>query len=250
MTRLISRLDIKSEFLIKGINFEGLRTIGNPNDFAKKYYLNGIDEIIYIDTVATLYGRNNLYHILKKTCEDIFIPISAGGGISTIEDAENLFQNGADKIFINSTAVKNKTILVDLVKRFGSANIIASIEVKKIEKKWFIYTDNGREKSKYEFFEWLKIVQDFEVGEIFITSIDSDGTKKGFDLSLCENLDNKINVPYILSGGVTQLEHFDQIKKNCNPSGIAVGTCLHYNLLSIDIIKKHMIKIGFKNVRF
>ena len=192
MTRLIARLDIKSDKLIKGINFEGLRIIGNPYEFANKYYEDGIDEILYIDTVATLYGRNNLKHILNKTSEKLFIPVTAGGGVSNITNAQELLDNGADKIFVNSSAVREPNILRALVDKFGSANIVSSIEAKNINNEWLVYIDNGREKTNYKLEQWLEIVQDSGVGEILITSIDFDGTKKGFDINLFENITNLI----------------------------------------------------------
>lgn len=250
MTRLIARLDIKSDKLIKGINFEGLRIIGNPYEFANKYYKDGIDEILYIDTVATLYGRNNLKHILNKTSEKLFIPVTAGGGVSNITNAQELLDNGADKIFVNSAAVREPNILRALVDKFGSANIVSSIEAKNINNEWLVYIDNGREKTNYKLEQWLEIVQDSGVGEILITSIDFDGTKKGFDINLFENIENKINVPYVISGGMGTLEHLKKIKEVCRPSGIAIGTSIHYQILKIHKIKKIMLDLGFKNVRY
>tara|TARA_X000000950_G_C13869146_1_gene642151 strand:+ start:117 stop:869 length:753 start_codon:yes stop_codon:yes gene_type:complete len=250
MTRLIARLDIKSDKLIKGINFEGLRIIGNPYEFANKYYEDGIDEILYIDTVATLYGRNNLKHILNKTSEKLFIPVTAGGGVSNITNAQELLDNGADKIFVNSSAVREPNILRALVDKFGSANIVSSIEAKNINNEWLVYIDNGREKTNYKLEQWLEIVQDSGVGEILITSIDFDGTKKGFDINLFENIENKINVPYVISGGMGTLEHLKKIKEVCRPSGIAIGTSIHYQILKIHEIKKIMLELGFKNVRY
>ncbi len=250
MTRLIARLDIKSDKLIKGINFEGLRIIGNPYEFANNYYEDGIDEILYIDTVATLYGRNNLKHILNKTSEKLFIPVTAGGGVSNITNAQELLDNGADKIFVNSAAVREPNILRALVDKFGSANIVSSIEAKNINNEWLVYIDNGREKTNYKLEQWLEIVQDSGVGEILITSIDFDGTKKGFDINLFENIENKINVPYVISGGMGTLEHLKKIKEVCRPSGIAIGTSIHYQILKIHEIKKIMLELGFKNVRY
>lgn len=249
MTRLIARLDIKSDKLIKGINYEGLRIIGDPNEYALKFFNEEIDEILYIDTVATLYGRNNLNHILEKTSDNIFIPVTAGGGISDITDAERLFYSGADKIFINSAFVRNPDIIKDFVYKFGSANIVSSIEAKRVSEDWLVYIDNGREKTKYNISDWLTIVQESGVGEILLTSIDQDGTKKGFDLDLYEKVNNEIKIPFVVSGGFGSLNDLILLKKVCNPSGIAIGTSLHYGLFSINDIKKKMIVAGFQNVR-
>ena len=149
--RIIARLDIKSENLIKGIQFEGLRVIGNPNEYALKYYNDNADEILLIDTVASLYNRNNIVEIINKASENIFVPITAGGGIREIKDVERLLKNGADKVFVNTGAVKNPKLITDLVKEFGSQSIVSSIEAKKIsEKKWEVYTENGREKTNLD----------------------------------------------------------------------------------------------------
>ena len=236
--RIISRMDIKGLNLIKGIQFEGLRVIGDPNEFALKYYNESADEILLLDTVASLYGRNNIVEIINKATKNIFIPITAGGGIRSIKDVELLLRNGADKICINTGAVKNPNLINDLVNEFGSQSIVSSIEAKKISSdKWEVYTENGREKTGVNVENWLSEVIDRGVGEIILTSIDNDGTKKGFDLDLFEKIFEKSSVPLIFSGGMSAPEDLIGLSKLSQSDGVAVGSILHYNNSSILKIK-------------
>jgi len=197
-TRLIARLDIKAPFLVKGIQLEGLRKLGDPNDFALKYYHAGIDEIFYIDIVASLYDRNSLTDIISKTTNEIFVPITVGGGIRSLHDVEKALRAGADKVAINTAAIKNPILIEEIAKRFGSSCVVLSIEAKKTNKdNWEAYYDNGREHSSLDLVEWAMEGQDRGVGEILITSVDRDGTKKGFDVDLVENISDKVKVPLI-----------------------------------------------------
>ena len=236
--RIISRLDIKSENLIKGIQFEGLRVIGDPNKFALKYYEDKADEIILIDTVASLYNRNNLVEIIKEASENIFIPITAGGGIRTTKDVENLLKNGADKIFLNTGAIKKPTLINELVKEFGSQSVVSSIEAKKVSlNKWEVYTENGRERTNIDVEQWLLEVIDRGAGEIILTSIDNDGTRKGFDLELFKKVSPKCNVPLIFSGGMSSPKDILNLRLLSQSDGIAVASILHYNEYTIMDIK-------------
>ena len=236
--RIIARLDIKSENLIKGIQFEGLRVIGNPNEYALKYYNDNADEILLIDTVASLYNRNNIVEIINKASENIFVPITAGGGIREIKDVERLLKNGADKVFVNTGAVKNPKLITDLVKEFGSQSIVSSIEAKKIsEKKWEVYTENGREKTNLDLEDWLLEVVDRGAGEIILTSIDNDGTKKGLDLELFQKINDKCKVPFVFSGGMSSPQDILGLEELSQSDGIALASILHYEDFSITDIK-------------
>tara|TARA_B100001063_G_scaffold94640_1_gene88278 strand:+ start:572 stop:1321 length:750 start_codon:yes stop_codon:yes gene_type:complete len=236
--RIIARLDIKSENLIKGIQFEGLRVIGNPNEYALKYYNDNADEILLIDTVASLYNRNNIVEIINKASENIFVPITAGGGIREIKDVEKLLKNGADKVFVNTGAVKNPKLITDLVKEFGSQSIVSSIEAKKIsEKKWEVYTENGREKTNLDLEDWFLEVVDRGAGEIILTSIDNDGTKKGLDLELFQKINDKCKVPLVFSGGMSSPQDILGLEELSQSDGIALASILHYEDFSITDIK-------------
>jgi imidazole glycerol-phosphate synthase subunit HisF len=244
--RIISRLDIKGSNLIKGIQLEGLRVIGDPNFYAKKYFDDGADELLLIDCVASLYGRNNLFDIIKKASNEIFIPITVGGGIRSIEDAENLFLNGADKIAINSKAIVNPEIIDRLAKNFGSQAIVSSIQAKKFNNKWLAFYDNGREKSEKDVIDWTKEVQDRGAGEILITSIDKEGTKDGFDMELCELINSICEIPVIYSGGMNSKTDLEKFKDFSECDALAAASILHYNECSIREIKNFAKNISLK----
>tara|TARA_Y100000816_G_scaffold93785_1_gene64999 strand:- start:2493 stop:3224 length:732 start_codon:yes stop_codon:yes gene_type:complete len=237
--RIIPRLDIKSGNLIKGINLEGLRVLGDPNKFALEYYNQNADELLFMDVVATLYGRNNLEKTIREISKDIFIPITVGGGIRNIDDASRMFENGADKIALNTAVLNNNKLLEDLVKKFGSQNIIVSIEAKNIsEKLWHAYTHNGREKTNINVIDWIKKINLIGAGEILLTSIDKEGMRKGFDVKLAQEASKSSKIPLIISGGMGSLEHLKDIVNMVD--AICVADALHYKRYSIHDIKSFL----------
>ena len=244
--RIVSRLDIKNDYLIKGLALEGLRKLGNAKDFAKKYYQFGIDEIIYIDTVASLYSREGIFKILMETVQEVFVPITVGGGIRTVNDAYKYFDHGADKIFINTAAVENPEIIDKLVNKFGSANITLSVETFKDQEgeTWGVYTSNGRDKSNKELSEWILEATERGVGEIFITSVNFDGFQQGFDYELMSHILSISNLPVVLSGGFGQIKHLENLSQKL--SGIAVGSSLHYGKIEILEIKDKLKSLNFE----
>ena len=187
--RIISRIDIKNEFVIKGINLEGLRKIGDPLEIATNYYRDGIDEIMMMDAVASLYGRNNLFDIVEKSVKNIFVPITLGGGIRSLNDIDKALKSGADKVAINSYATENPNFIKEAVKNFGSSTITVYVEAKNVgEGKWEAYKNSGRDKTGLEIIDWIQKVQDYNCGELLITSIDYEGLQEGFDLELLNKL--------------------------------------------------------------
>jgi cyclase len=241
--RLISRLDIKGSYLIKGIHLEGLKKIGNPNVFAKKYYKDGIDEILYIDVVASLYGRNNLEEIIKSTVKDVYVPITVGGGIRSIEDVRQILKCGAEKVAINTAVTKNPSLIRQIIKRFGSQSIVVSIEAKKIaNSKWEVYTENGREKTGIDVLDWARKVDDLGAGEILLTSIDNEGTLKGFDNNLIDVISKNVSIPVIASGGMGNIDHAVSVIKDANADAIAIANVLHYGELSVSEIRDKLIE--------
>ncbi len=239
--RLIARLDIKGPNLIKGIHLEGLRVIGDPQEFAKKYYEQGADELLYIDIVASLYGRSNLTEIVKKAAHDIFVPLTVGGGIRAISDVEDLLRSGADKVAINTAVVKNPKLITEIANRFGSQCMVLSIEAKKQDSGlWEAYTDCGRERSGLDVEQWVAQAVDMGAGEVLVTSIDMEGTKKGFDKELISMVTNSVNVPVIASGGYGQAVDL-KIASDAGADGIAVADALHYNRTTIDELRKHAV---------
>ncbi len=241
--RVIARLDIKNEYVIKGIHLEGLRKVGNPNELAKKYYENGADEIVLMDAVAAYYDRNSLSDIIKKTTEEIFIPITVGGGIRTLKDIQEALNSGADKVAINTQAVREPSFLREASKIFGSQCIVSSIVAKKIDtEKWEVYTENAREPSGIDVLEWAMKVQKLGAGEIMLTSIDKEGTQKGFDIELCKVVSNTVSIPVISSGGAGSADHIRRLFKECNNiDAVAIASILHYEVETIANIKQELL---------
>lgn len=241
--RVIARLDIKNEDVIKGINFEGLRVVGKPNELAKKYYNDGADELIYSDCVASLYGRNNLAKLVKKAAQDIFIPITVAGGIRNEKDADSLMKNGSDKLAVNTQLFKNKEAGKLLVQKYGSQSVMLSIQAKKISKtSWEAYMNFGRDKTNMDVIEWAKEMAEYNFGELLLTSIDADGLSGGFDVELYEKISKIVNIPIIACGGFGKLNHITELKKHADIDAISVSKALHYKEIEISDIKDFIKK--------
>ncbi len=227
--RIIPRLDIKGPNLVKGIHLEGLRVLGSPENFAKIYYETGADEIFFQDIVASLYDRNSLKDIISQTAKNIFIPITVGGGLRTINDINEVLRSGADKVSINTAAIRNPKFISEAANKFGSSTIVVAIEaIKQNNDEYHCFVDNGREETKMEVTKWAKEVQNLGAGEIIITSVDKEGTKEGLDLDLVKKISNVVTIPIIVHGGVGNLEG---IRKgiNAGADGVAIASLLHYN---------------------
>ena len=238
--RAIAKLDIKGPKLIKGVSYEGVRVIGDPKDYAKKYYHDGIDELIYIDTVASLYNRISLFDLVEKTVKDVFIPLTVGGGVRSINDVDRLLRSGADKIAINTEAVKNPNLISKVARRFGSQCMVLSIQACKQESGiWEAYTDCGREHSGLNAVDWAIKGEKMGAGEILLTSVDRDGTCKGYDIDLVKKITNSVRIPVIATGGMgTPQDLVDVIKKG-NADAVAMGHVLHYDKLRIRDLKQY-----------
>lgn len=235
--RIIARLDVKNNFVIKGIHLEGLRKIGNPVELAKKYYNDGVDEIIFMDAVASLYERNNIFDIIRAACKEVFIPITIGGGLRSLNDIALSLESGADKVSINTQAIKTPQLIKDASRIFGSQCIVGSIEAKKNKTSWEVYFDNGREFTGIDVVDWAKKLEDLGIGELLITSIDQEGTKKGFDLDLMKKITDSVNIPVIASGGAGCLNHISDLFKVAEVSAVAIASMIHYNIVNLDEIK-------------
>ncbi|MFN3666183.1 MAG: imidazole glycerol phosphate synthase subunit HisF [Sediminibacterium sp.] len=246
--RIIARIDVKNEYVIKGIHLEGLRKVGDPNELAVKYYQQGIDEIVFMDAVASLYERNNIFPIIEKACKDVFIPITIGGGIRRVADIEKALKSGADKIAINTQAIKTPQIIKEASRIYGSQCIVASIEAKKKGNSWEAYIDNGREETGVDVLEWATRLEELGAGEIMITSVDKEGTKKGFDIELTKKITERLSIPVIASGGAGNIIHIEELCNNTDASGIAIASVLHYNFLDIGQIKSRLHAKGI-NIR-
>lgn len=236
--RVIARLDVKGPNLIKGVHLEGLRVIGDPGEYAKRYYEQGADEIIYMDIVASLYGRSNLVEIVRKTTEDVFIPVTVGGGIRTVEDVRALLDSGADKVAINTSAVNSPDLITEVSERFGSQCMVLSIEAKKQpDGRWRVYTDNGRERTALDAVEWARRGVELGAGEILLTSIDREGTRRGFDLELTKMVTEAVSIPVIASGGMGRVEDFVSVVRHAGADAVAMADVLHYNRLQFSDVR-------------
>ena len=245
--RLIARLDVKGPNLIKGVNLEGLRKIGDPNLFAKKYYEQGIDEIIYMDIVASLYNRNNLLDIVRQTTQDIFIPITVGGGVRSVDDVKEALRAGADKVAINTAAIKRPSLVFEVSQRFGSQCMVLSIEAKKVsDGKWEAYYDNGREHTGVDAVEWAKKGCELGAGEILLTSVDMEGTAKGFDYELVKAVSASVPIPVIASGGMGIIDDFEKVIKEASADAVAMAHVLHYGKMTLEDIREEATKRGIK----
>jgi cyclase len=236
--RLIARLDIKGPNLIKGIHLEGLRVMGSPNEYALRYYLQGADELIYMDCVASLYGRNHLGDIVKAAAKDIFVPMTVGGGIRSVDDATEILRAGADKVAVNTAAVANPQLITDIAQRFGSQCMVLSIEAKQVgSDRWEVYTDNGRERTGLDVIEWVKRGAAMGAGEILLTSVDREGTRKGFDIALVKAVSAEVAVPVIASGGMGKPEDLLEVINEGGADAVAMADILHYKRAEIFDIR-------------
>lgn len=247
--RLIARLDIKGPNLIKGISFEGLRVIGDPKFYAFKYYQDGADELLYIDTVASLYNRNSLGDLLKRASENIFVPITVGGGLRTIEDVDSILRSGADKVAINTGAIKNPKLITDVSKKYGSQCMVLSVEAKQVSTSvWEAYIDNGRERTGFNVLEWIQKGISLGAGEILITSVDREGTRRGFDIDLIKAVRSISSVPVIASGGMGKESDLVDAVREGGADAVAFADIIHYERSSVTKIRSNALRNGI-NVR-
>lgn len=244
--RLIARLDIKGPNLIKGVHLEGLRVIGDPHEHAQRYYETGADELIYMDIVASLYGRNNLTEIVRSTAENVFIPLTVGGGIRSVDDVRTLLRCGADKIAINTAAVARPELISEIAERFGSQCVVISIEAKRRAggNGWECFTDNGREHAHLDVVEWAVRAMKLGAGEILLTSIDQEGTRKGFDIELVCAVNSAVTIPVIASGGMGIPEHLVQVVRDSGADAVAMADILHYKRSDLHILRKAALDAG------
>ena len=255
--RIIPRLDIKNNKLIKGINFEGLKVIGEPKQFIEYYYEGGADELILSDAVASLYGINSLKDILKETVKKISIPISVAGGIRSIDTIRNLMKSGADRVILNTYALENPNFLEKAVRYFGSSSIVVAIDYKKVSLKnedgneelfYKVYTENGKQFTNINALDWAIRCQELGVGEILLSSIDCEGLMKGFEKDLSQKIIEKLKIPLLVGGGCGSIDHIKDIAKKSNFSGVSLASILHYKKYDIREIKEELFKNNFKIV--
>tara|TARA_B100000242_G_C43045592_1_gene488027 strand:- start:667 stop:1518 length:852 start_codon:yes stop_codon:yes gene_type:complete len=245
--RIIPKLDIKNGYLIKGINLEGLRVLGNPYDFAKYYSESGADEIFFQDNVASLYGTNNLIKFINETAKNISIPLTVGGGVRTLKDIEIMLKNGADKVCINSEAIRNPKFINLAAKNFGSSTITALIETINYDNKYYYTHSSGRELVKDSPIKWAKELENLGAGEIFLTSVDKEGLGKGCDLDVIKKISLKAKIPVVAHGGIGNFSHFYDVISKTKINAVSASSIFHYNVVSQFKINLKKIKIGNTN---
>ena len=248
-TRIIPCLDVKNGRVVKGINFIDLVDAGNPIEQAKYYSQNGADEICFLDISASLENRDTIIDVVKKTSEEVFIPLTVGGGIRDLNNIKDLLKAGADKISINSAAIKDPEIIKKSSDYFGSQCIVVAVDVKKDNDKWTVYSHGGTINTKIEAFSWLEKLEELGAGEILLTSMDKDGTKSGFDLDLLSKASKILKIPLIASGGVGKKEHFYEGVKIGGANALLAASVFHFNEFSINDVKKYLASKNV-NVRF
>jgi len=237
--RIIARIDVKGPNVIKGVHLEGLKVVGDPNEIALRYYKSGIDEILYMDTVASLYGRNSLLDIVRHTAAGVFVPIIVGGGIRTVDDARDALRSGADKVAVNTAAVNDPTLISAIAQRFGSQCITLSIEAKKQPNGiWEAYTENGRERTDLDAIEWAKRGAELGAGEILLTSVDQEGTRKGFDIPLIKAVSEVVSVPVIASGGFGAPDDFLSAVCDGAANAVAIADAFHFERTNISDVRQ------------
>lgn len=238
--RVIPCLDVKDGRVVKGTNFINLRDAGNPVEIAERYNQEGADEIIFLDITATHEGRDTTVDLVRKTAEKIFIPLTVGGGIRTIEDIRNLLNAGADKVSLNSIAVRNPQFVKEASDKFGIQCIVVAIDAKKVDdNKWNVFINGGRIDTGLDAIEWAKKAVSLGAGEILLTSMDRDGTKDGYDTELLKLISNSVEVPVIASGGAGKLEHFAQACMS-GASAVLAASLFHYKEIEIKELKEYL----------
>ncbi len=248
-TRIIPRLDIKGPNLIKGIHLEGLRVIGDPQEYSQRYYAAGADELVYVDVVASLYGRNSLHDIVRRVTENVFIPLTIAGGIRSVDDIRQMLLSGADKVAINTAATQRPALLKEAAETFGSQCVVLSVEAKQLSPgKWEAFSDNGRERTGRDVLEWVKEAASLGVGEILLTSVDREGTRSGFDIALVRAVAGAVDIPVIASGGMGKLSDVQDVVLNGRADAVAIADMLHYGRTTLNAIRSAAAESGL-NVR-
>ena len=230
--RLIPRLDIKGPNLVKGIHLEGLRVLGKPEHFARYYYESGADELFYMDAVASLYGRNSLLDIVEKTSREIFIPLTVGGGLRTVEDIRTVLRAGADKVAINTAAIQRPELIREAARAFGSSTVVVSIEaIRKPDGAYEAYTEYGRQSTGVDVFDWAKTAFELGAGELMVTSIHQEGTGHGFDLELTRRIAESVPIPVIACGGAGKIGDVTEIILKGKADAVSLASLLHYHAI-------------------
>lgn len=239
--RIIPCLDVKNGETVKGINFENLQYAGDPIALAKKYSDEGADELVFLDITATNEGRKTTAQMVEKVAKQVFIPFTVGGGIASIEDMRRLLKAGADKIAINSAAVKNPDLIKESSTYFGSQCVVVAVDSKYVDGDFYVFINAGQKNTGLKLIDWVKKAEGFGAGEILLTSMDADGTQNGFDLKMTKLVVDNVNIPVIASGGAgANVKHFIDVFKSANADAALAASIFHYNTLPVKELKKSL----------
>ncbi|MBE6047378.1 MAG: imidazole glycerol phosphate synthase subunit HisF [Clostridium sp.] len=240
--RIIPCLDVRAGKVVKGINFVGIKEVGDPVELAKKYYKQGADELVFLDITATHEERGIMKQVVEKVAENIFIPFTVGGGLKTMEDIKTILRAGADKISLNSAAVRDKSLIQQSAYTFGNQCIVLAVDAKKRQDNsgWNVVINGGRIDTGIDALNWIEESTKLGAGEILLTSMDADGTKQGFDIELTKAVSNITNVPVIASGGCGKLEHFYDVFKDANADAALAASLFHYQELTVGDVKGYL----------
>ena len=243
--RIIPCLDVRDGKVVKGINFVGIKEVGDPVECAEMYDRQGADEIVFLDITATHEHRKTMVDVVRETARKVFVPLTVGGGISTIEDFSNLLRAGADKVSVNSAALKNPQLIADAADKFGSQCVVVAIDAQKMEDgSWHAFVAGGRKDTGIDAIEWAKKACELGAGEILLTSMDADGTKNGFDLELLNAVTSVVHVPVIASGGCGNLEHFAEVFEKSGADAALAASLFHYRELTVGQVKEYLHERG------
>lgn len=243
--RVIARLDIKGPNVVKGVHLEGLRIVGKPGELARRYYEQGVDEIVYMDIVASLYGRNNILAVVEEAARDVFVPLTVGGGIRSLNDIVAALRSGADKVAINTAAIGRPAFLKEAAEALGSQCIVLSVEAKRrAPGKWEALTDNGREATGVDVLDWVAEAERLGAGEILVTSVDQEGTKTGFDVELIAAVHERVRIPVIACGGAGSPEHVGSLVETGAVDAVACASIFHYGTCPVPVLKNHLAARG------
>jgi imidazole glycerol phosphate synthase subunit hisF (EC 4.1.3.-) len=242
--RIIPCLDVDKGRVVKGVKFQNLRDAGDPVEVAKSYEEQSADELVFLDITASAEERKIMIEVVQRVAETIFIPFTVGGGVSSLEDIRRLLSAGADKVSINTAAVKNPQLVYESAKRFGSQCIVVAIDAKRSERGWEVYIHGGRTPTGLDAVEWAKRVESLGAGEILLTSMDADGTKKGYDIELCRAVASAVSIPVIASGGAGTMEHFYEVFTKTNVDAALAASLFHFKEVSIPELKAYLKNKG------
>lgn len=238
--RIIPCLDVRNGKVVKGVNFEGIKDVGDPVLYAEEYNKQGADELVFYDITASYEGRGVFLDVVRETAKKVFVPLTVGGGIKTVDDIRETLRAGADKVSVNSQAVQNPQLIKDGADIFGSQCICVGIDAKKVgDKKWTVYINGGRVDMKLDLIEWVHTIEKLGAGEICLNSIDADGTKNGFDIDMLDAVCKAVNIPVIASGGAGKIEDFSEVFEKTGATAALSASLFHFNELTVGEVKKY-----------